>query len=96
MRELIRSTKYDEDLIRIWRYVAADSPEAATRLLQRIDERVEMLSRNPFVGECQPQFGETTRRIIEGSYLIFYDVHPDTVHVLRVFHGARKLDTLDN
>ena len=94
MRELIRSTKYEDDLIRIWRYVAEDSPEAATRLLKQIDSRVQALGRNPFVGERQSQFGERTRRIIQGNYLVFYDVLPDAVHVLRVFHGARKLDTL--
>ena len=31
---------------------------------------------------------------IDSNYLIFYDVLPDAVHVLRVFHGARKLDEL--
>jgi len=46
------------------------------------------------MGERQPQFGENTRRVVEGNYSIFYDVLPDAIHVLRVFHGARKLDDL--
>jgi plasmid stabilization system protein ParE len=44
--------------------------------------------------DMQPQFGENTRRIIEGNYLVFYDVLPDAAHVLRVFYGARKLEEL--
>jgi toxin ParE1/3/4 len=94
MLPLIRSAQSEEDLIAIWHYIAADNPSAATRLLERFERRIDSLARNPYLGEHQPQFGENTRRIIEGNYLIFYDVLPDAVHVLRVFHGARKLDRL--
>jgi len=96
MLQLIRSAQSEEDLINVWRYIAAEIPAAATRLLEKIDTRVESLKRHPFLGEHQPTFGENTRRIIEGNYLIFYDVLPDSVHILRVFHGARKLDKLFN
>ena len=94
MLPIIRSAQSDEDLVAIWRYVARDNASAATRLLERIDKRVETLSRFPLPGGLQPQFGERTRRLIEGNYLIFYDALPDAVHVLRVFHSARKLDEL--
>ena len=94
MLRLIRSAQSEEDLIAVWRYIAADSPIAATRWLERIERRIQSLRSNPFLGEQQPQFGGTTRRIIVGNYLVFYDVLPDAVHVLRVFHAARKLDEL--
>jgi toxin ParE1/3/4 len=94
MLRLIRSAQSEEDLIAVWRYIAADSPSAATRWLERIERRIQSLQSSPFLGEQQPQFGETTRRIIVGNYLVFYDVLPDAVHVLRVFHAARKLDEL--
>jgi toxin ParE1/3/4 len=94
MLPIIRSAQSEHDLIAIWRYIAADNPAAATRLLERIDRRIESLARHPFLGELQPQFGNNTRRMIEGNYLIFYDVLPDAVHVLRVYHSARKLDQL--
>jgi toxin ParE1/3/4 len=94
MLPIIRSAQSDEDLVAIWRYIARDNPSAATRLLERIEKRIESLSQFPLIGESQPQFGERTRRLIEGNYLIFYDVLPDAVHVLRIFHSARKLDEL--
>lgn len=94
MLPLIRSAQSEQDLIAIWRYVAADNEAAASRLLERIDRRIKLLSRYPYLGEQQPQFGENARRIIEGNYLIFYDILPDAAHVLRVFHGARKIDEL--
>jgi toxin ParE1/3/4 len=94
MLPIIRSSQSEQDLIAIWRYIAADNPSAATRLLERIDRRIEALSRYHLLGEHQPQFGENTRRIIEGNYLVFYDALPDAVHVLRVFHGARQIEQL--
>ncbi|MCI0491304.1 MAG: type II toxin-antitoxin system RelE/ParE family toxin [Planctomycetes bacterium] len=94
MRRLIRSAQSEGDLVAIWRYIAQDNPTAATRLLERIDRRTRSLAKQPFMGERQPQFGENTRRVVEGNYSIFYDVLPDAIHVLRVFHGARKLDDL--
>lgn len=94
MLPLIRSAQSENDLISIWQYIAADNPIAATRWLKKIDRRIQTLPRHPFLGELQPQFGDHTRRIVEGNYLIFYDVLPDAVHVLRVFHGARKLNEL--
>jgi toxin ParE1/3/4 len=94
MLRIIKSSQYETDLIQIWRYVANDNPTAATRLLERIDARVSSLEHHPFLGEHQPKFGNNTRRLIEGNYLIYYDVLPDAVHVLRVFHAARKIEEL--
>jgi toxin ParE1/3/4 len=94
MLPIIRSSQSEQDLIAIWRYIAADNPPAAARLLEKIDRRIESLAQYPLLGEHQPEFGENTRRIIEGNYLVYYDALPDTIHVLRVFHGARKIDKL--
>ncbi|HEY3393797.1 MAG TPA: type II toxin-antitoxin system RelE/ParE family toxin [Lacipirellulaceae bacterium] len=94
MLPIIRSAQSEEDLVAIWRYIAADNPAAATRLLEKIDRLIQALSVHPFLGERQPQFGENTRRIIEGNYLIYYDALPDAVHLLRIFHGARKIERL--
>jgi toxin ParE1/3/4 len=94
MLPIIRSAQLEQDLIAIWRYIAADNEAAATELLKRIDSRIESLAHYPSVGGRTPEFGDNTRRLIEGNYLIFYDLLPDAVHVLRVFHGARKLDRL--
>jgi toxin ParE1/3/4 len=96
MLPIIRSAYSEEDLIGIWRYVAieAASPDAADRLLHLIDRRIQMLAANPFLGEHQPQFGERTRRLIVGKYLVYYDVLEDAVHVLRVFHASRNIEQL--
>ena len=94
MRRLVRSSQSEQDLIAIWEYIATDNPPAGTELLERIDRRIQSLATYPFIGERQLQFGETTRRVIIGNYLVFYDVLPDAVHVLRVFHAARRIEDL--
>lgn len=94
MLPIIRSAQSEQDLIAIWRYIANDNPTAATQLLERIDSRIQQLAQFPDMGEHQPQFGERIRRVIEGNYQIFYDALPDAVHVLRIYHAARKLDDL--
>jgi toxin ParE1/3/4 len=94
MHQLIRSAQSEQDLIDIWRYIAADKESAAFKLLEKIDWRIQELAKQPFIGEHQPLFGERTRRIIVGNYLVYYDVLPDAIHVLRVFHGARHIEDL--
>ena len=96
MLKLIRSARSEEDLIAVWRYGATEgnNPTAADRLLRLIDQRIKMLASNPYLGEQQPQFGERTRRLIVGYYLVYYDVLDDAVHVLRVYHASRNIEKL--
>ena len=96
MLPIIRSAQSEEDLIAIWMHIAVQGgkPDAADNLLRDIDRRIAMLAKSPLLGEQQPQFGERTRRVIVGNFLVYYDVLPDAVHVLRVYHAARKIEEL--
>lgn len=92
MRQLpvIRSSRADQDLIEIWSYVAKDNPNAADRLLRRLDERVQKLQDYPEQGEALPNSNAGMRRIVEGSYLIFYQILDDVIRVVRVLHTSRQ------
>src|SRR5260370_41707577 len=48
--ELFVSHRAEVDLREIWRYIAADNPAAADRVLLRIDERMQVLKRFPRIG----------------------------------------------
>ena len=93
---VLRTRSYEEDLHRIWSYIADRSPQAADRIVRRIESRVDGLREFPNVGETQPQFGANCRRVIVGNYLVFYLAHDDRVEVLRVLHGARRIEDLDH
>ena len=83
-------------------YIANDSPRYATRTIDRITRKTEMLAKFPLSGHLVPEYeGETTsapevRQILEGNYRIIYRAHPDRVEVLTVIHGAREMPPLDS
>ncbi|TWT37886.1 Plasmid stabilization system protein [Posidoniimonas corsicana] len=91
---LRRTARYTEDLHDVWAYIARDNLLAADLVIQQIEARVTPLATYPELGEQQPQFGDEVRRITIGSYLLYYEYHPDVVTVLRVLHAARRIEDL--
>lgn len=91
---ITRTRSYERDLAAIWRYLEEHSEQAADRMICRIESRVDLLAGFPESGERQPRFGPNCRRVIEGNYLVFYDAYEDRVEVLRVLHGARRIERL--
>jgi toxin ParE1/3/4 len=94
VKHLIQTDQALADLANIWAYVAQDDPEAATRLLRKIDSRVRLLANYPLLGELDQRFGPDCRRIVVGSYLVIYKADLEAVRVLRVYHGSRRIEDL--
>jgi toxin ParE1/3/4 len=71
-------------------YVARDDPEAAARILERIESSVERLKTHPASG--RPGRVPGARELVPAGTpcIVPYRVHGEAVEVLRVFHGARK------
>jgi toxin ParE1/3/4 len=88
---LIRTAKAEEDLIEIWMYVATDNPEAADKLIERIDTKCQMLADNPAMGQVRPDIASGLRYFPTGQYLILYREISGGVEIVRVVHGARYL-----
>lgn len=77
------------DLDAILDYVAAHSPQGATRIHARIQTVINLLLSYPHIGV---QTEDPTIRRINTSpypYLIFYEVTEDEIIVHAVRHGAR-------
>jgi len=89
-----RSAAAENDLLSIWRYVARDNPEAATRVLRNIDEKCALLGDNPKLGPARPDIAPEVRYFTAGNYLILYREVPDGVEIVRVVHGARNLNDI--
>ena len=88
----IRRTAFAEsDLIGIWLYIAAESPTAADRLLDRIERRTQLLATQPFSGVARPDLGSDLREVVVGNYLMFYRVEGGEIVILRVLNGKRDL-----
>jgi len=84
----------ESDLRQVWEYVAADDPAAATRLVNAIFARFEMLARQPLIGTERNDLMRGLRDFTHGRYVIYYrpgsrrDV---AIEVVRVLHSARDV-----
>ena len=68
------------------------------RVYTVIEERVASLLVYPRLGRRRPEIAPTARMLVEGVYLILYEIHPDSedgpvdeVEIVRVVHGHRDL-----
>jgi len=89
-----RTARAEDHLVDIWIYIAHDNPDAADRLLEEIDRKFVLLSENPRLGRARPDIAPEFRHWPAGNYLILYRLLPDGIEVVRVVHGARRLDRL--
>ena len=77
------------DLTEIYRYVAADDPVAAARVVERIQASIRLLADLPHRG--RPGRWPSTRELVvaRSPYIAPYRVVGDLIEILRVFHTAR-------
>ncbi len=83
------------DILDIVRRIRPHNPAAAVRFVETFKTSVDSLARMPGLGRVRPDIGEPeTRSWRVGKfrkYLIFYEVLPDRLRLLRVLHGSRDL-----
>jgi toxin ParE1/3/4 len=84
----------ENDLIEIWRYIAEDDQEAATRVLHSLDAKFHLLAGNSKLGPARPDIAPGLRYFVDGNYLILYREVSKGIEVVRVVHGARSLKTI--
>jgi len=94
MGRVLRTERAGRDLVDIWIYVAADSPAAADRLLETIDQSCQRLSQFPEMGRRRLELGPSVRSLPAGNYVVFFRPAPAGIEVLRVLHGARDIQDL--
>ena len=73
------------DLNEIWEYIAQDSVVAADRLLDDIENALNMLVSNPHAGHHRPDLSSRPLR----CYLIAYAAE-DPLSVIGILHGRRS------
>jgi toxin ParE1/3/4 len=89
------SLKMEEDLEEIWSFIAADSPDNATKFILQLEKQVESLARFPercpLIPENELLRGKY-RHLIYGDYRTVFRVSKKTVFVVRIIGSARLLD----
>lgn len=96
MTELFVSRRAEDELRQIWRYIASENPDAADRLLLRIDDKLQCLRDFPGMGVQRDDIRSGVRILIEGNYLLLYDYDPanDAVELVAVIDGRQDLTEL--
>ena len=78
------------DLDETGEFIAQDNPAAASRVLKRIWDAVQMLADHPHAGRAGRVPG-TRELVIAGTpFIIPYRVVENTIQILRVLHAKRK------
>ena len=94
MSRVFKRPLAEADLDEIWWYIAQDNPEAADRLLDRIEEQCRALARFPEMGINREELMPGLRSLPIGSYLVFYLPIEDGIEIVRVLPGMRDIDAL--
>ena len=90
----------EEDLTDAYLHIGADSPTAAERLLDAVEEAVQLLLENARVGRLREFRSPPAQGIrswgVRGfeSYLIFYRPDGENIEIVRLIHGARDIPRL--
>jgi toxin ParE1/3/4 len=90
------SKKAEEDLEEIWSFIAADSPDNATKFILQLEKQVESLGRFPARCPLIPEnelLRAKYRHLIYGDYRTVFRVSNKTVFIVRIINSARLLDT---
>ena len=77
------------DLLEIVDYISDDNPDAAQRVKDDIEAKVEKLADFPKIG--RPGQIEGTRELVaRENYIVVYEEGAFTIRILRVLHAAQQ------
>jgi len=90
-------TKFaEEDLAEILDYFVDKNPSYISKLLKRIEIRLEELRHFPQRGRVVPELEKKSitdyRELIEGNYRIIYHIKDQTVFILSIIDGRRNFE----
>jgi toxin ParE1/3/4 len=91
MRTIVKSPRYEADIMAIWDQIAQHNPQAAERVVMAIEDTIELLGEFPRLGTPCPHLAPDLRRMQWRSYLIYYRLRDDLVELVRVLYGRRQI-----
>jgi len=94
MPRIVRTYPARDDLRQIWLHVAEHNIHAADRLIDKFEQTLVTLARNPLIGESVPQYRRGLRRFSAGNYVLYYEPIDGGVRLVRLLHGSRRIDEL--
>jgi len=83
-----------QDLDDIWLHIARDNMGAADRLIDAVGARCDSLADFPDLGPARPDIAADARMLTIDHYIVLYRRNGDDIEIVRVTHGARRLEAL--
>ena len=79
------------DLARLNEFLAPLNKAAAARAIQSLVKAPNSLTPNPRIGEKLDEFlPREVRRILVANYELRYEINPDTIYILRIWHTREQ------
>lgn len=97
---IVFGQKATEDILGIVEYLAAENPKAAQAFREDLEHACAVLAEMPGIGMLRsfnhPQLSDVRWWPLKRfeKYLVFYRVHEDALHIIRLVHDARDLPAL--
>ena len=92
MKSFVLTPRGEQDIGDIWDYIAADSVDAADRVLTAIEETLNRLAQDPGIGHIREDLADRRHRFfLVYSYLIVYRWETEPLQILRILHAARDV-----
>lgn len=77
------------DATAIWKWIAADSPRAASALLDRFEAVSLTLAENPELGPRREELAPGLRSFPVSAYMLFYRPAPFGIEIVRILHSRQ-------
>lgn len=84
-----KSPEADDDLLRIWRYIAEDNRATATQFIDRLHGTMGTLAEMPGMGRPRDDLAPGLRTFPLSAYLIIYREVTGGIEVARVLSARR-------
>jgi len=87
------SLRSRNDLESIRDFIAIHSPENAASFIEKIIDRVSILTSSPKAGRVVPEIGiKAIRELVIGNYRIVYTIQDDSIFIVTVFERHKSPD----
>ena len=100
MKSIRIHDEVEGDVDEIWNYIAEDSPETADRFVDAVEETFAQILRHPGLGHRRRwrrrKLADLRLWRVEGfpNHLVFYREEDDTVEIVAVISGYRRLERI--
>ncbi len=86
---VVRTPRYDNDLVAVGEYIEQDNPDAALALLLYIEDQVDSLS-DPNFPRRKGRKAGTLELVVHPRYVVVFAQTDTAVTILNLLHTARQ------